>query len=114
MPVPAVVPAGMVATGIAAPVTFTMVDAGMVAVTVVCRVQTATTATVCCTCTMTVNRLGGRMCSMPAAISGSDARTLNMPLLPMFAIAPLSGMLPDWAPVRGRAPLNETADVPDG
>ena len=103
----------MVAAGIAELATFTMVDAGIVGVTVVCRTQTATTATVCCTCTMTVNRLGGRMCSSPAAISGSDACTVNMPLL-MFAIAPVSGMLPDCAPASGRAPLNETAEVPAG
>jgi hypothetical protein len=35
-------------------------------------------------------------------------------VLPMFAIAPVSGTLPDWAPVSGSAPLNDTADVPAG
>ena len=92
-------------------VTFTVVDGVIVVVTVDLRTQTTTET--CCAWTVTVNRAGGRIWSVPAASSGSGPLMAMRPL-PAADMFPASGTLSACAPVTGRAPLNETADVPAG
>ena len=80
---------------------------------VVTRTHVTRTETTLAAWMVTVNRVGGRMWSSPAAFSISRPLRLNIPL-PVSVMVPASGTSSACAPMTGSAPLNPTAEVPAG
>ena len=72
-----------------------------------------TTETTLAAWTVTVNRVGGRMWSSPAAFSISRPLRRSTPL-PVPIMVPASGTAPACAPMTGSAPLKPTEEVPAG